>query len=154
MILTNKMLSLFGGAAMAALTATSVTAQEVTLKLHQFLPAQANVPKVILDVWADKIETASEGRIKIDRFPSMQLGGKPPELLDQAIDGVADRWEAGELRAIVINSKAVFGEETIMPGFYNLHKAARIAEKFEGKTILTAQQVEDVVAYLQTLKDE
>jgi len=48
------------------------------------------VPKMILDVWADKIEAASEGRIKIDRFPSMQLGGKPPELLDQAIDGVAD----------------------------------------------------------------
>ena len=65
-------------------------AQEVTLKLHQFLPAQANVPKLILDVWADKIEEASEGRIKIDRYPSMQLGGKPPELMDQAIDGVAD----------------------------------------------------------------
>ena len=90
MTLTNKICSLFGGAAMAALAATSLTAQEVTLKLHQFLPAQANVPKLILDVWADKIEAASEGRIKIDRFPSMQLGGKPPELLDQAIDGVAD----------------------------------------------------------------
>jgi len=70
--------------------ATSAMAQEVTLKLHQFLPAQANVPKLILDVWADKIEEASEGRIKIDRYPSMQLGGKPPELMDQAIDGVAD----------------------------------------------------------------
>ena len=65
-------------------------AQEVTLKLHQFLPAQANVPKLILDVWADNVEESSGGRIKIDRFPSMQLGGKPPELMDQAIDGVAD----------------------------------------------------------------
>lgn len=70
------------------------------------------------------------------------------------IDGVADRWEAAQLRAIIVNSKAIFGAETIMPGFYNLHKAARIAEDFEGKTILTAQQVEDVIAYLQTLKDE
>lgn len=86
----RKLLGAFGVAAIAALTATSSMAQEVTLKLHQFLPAQANVPKLILDVWADKIEEASEGRIKIDRYPSMQLGGKPPELMDQAIDGVAD----------------------------------------------------------------
>ena len=68
----------------------SVAAQEVTLTLHQFLPPQANVPKLILDVWADNVEEASGGRIKIDRFPSMQLGGRPPELMDQAMDGVAD----------------------------------------------------------------
>jgi TRAP-type C4-dicarboxylate transport system substrate-binding protein len=54
------------------------------------LPAQANVPKLVLDVWADNVEKDSGGRIKIDRYPSMQLGGKPPELMDQAIDGVAD----------------------------------------------------------------
>jgi len=81
---------LLGGVAATAILATGAMAQEVTLKLHQFLPAQANVPKLILDVWADKVEAASDGRIKIDRFPSMQLGGTPPELLDQAIDGVAD----------------------------------------------------------------
>lgn len=82
--------SLLGGVAATALLASGAMAQEVTLKLHQFLPAQANVPALILDVWADNIEEASEGRIQIDRFPSMQLGGTPPELLDQAIDGVAD----------------------------------------------------------------
>ncbi|KAE9630989.1 TRAP transporter substrate-binding protein [Parasedimentitalea maritima] len=86
----RKLLGAFGAAAIMAMGASSAMAQEVTLKLHQFLPAQANVPKLILDVWADKIEEASEGRIKIDRYPSMQLGGKPPELMDQAIDGVAD----------------------------------------------------------------
>jgi len=90
----RTLLGLVGGAAIAALStgymATQAYAQEVTLKLHQFLPAQANVPKLVLDVWADNIEEASEGRIKIDRFPSMQLGGRPPELIDQAIDGVAD----------------------------------------------------------------
>lgn len=74
----------------AAGLATSAQAQEVTLRLHQFLPAQANVPAHILDVWADKVEADSNGRIKIDRFPSMQLGGTPPQLIDQAIDGVAD----------------------------------------------------------------
>ncbi|MFK7894027.1 MAG: TRAP transporter substrate-binding protein [Granulosicoccus sp.] len=69
---------------------SAAQAQETTLKLHQFLPAQANVPAMILDVWAEKIEAESDGRIKIDSYPSMQLGGTPPELMDQAIDGVAD----------------------------------------------------------------
>jgi TRAP-type C4-dicarboxylate transport system substrate-binding protein len=85
--------SLMGlGAALLATTMMTGTAmaQDVTLKLHQFLPAQANVPKLVLDVWADSVEDASAGRIKIDRFPSMQLGGVPPQLMDQAIDGVAD----------------------------------------------------------------
>lgn len=90
----RTILGVLGGAAIAALstafTVTPALAQEVTLKLHQFLPAQANVPKLVLDVWADKVEADSKGRIKVERYPSMQLGGKPPELMDQAIDGVAD----------------------------------------------------------------
>jgi len=75
--------------AILAGSSMSVFAQEVTLKLHQFLPPQANVPK-FLDTWADKIEADSNGRIKIERYPSMQLGGKPPELADQVVDGIAD----------------------------------------------------------------
>ncbi|SFT92101.1 TRAP transporter substrate-binding protein [Sedimentitalea nanhaiensis] len=90
----RKLLGLAGAAAVAALATgfmtTSALAQEVTLKLHQFLPAQANVPKLILDVWADNVEKDSQGRIKVDRYPSMQLGGRPPELMDQVVDGVAD----------------------------------------------------------------
>lgn len=69
------------------------------------------------------------------------------------IAGAGERWSEGQLRAIVSNSKMVF-EDTIMPAFYRDNGFTRPLEKFEGKTILTAQQVEDVVAYLQTLKDE
>jgi len=89
----RTLIGLMGGAALAlsaGFAATTAMAQEVTLRLHQFLPAQANVPKLVLDVWADKVEADSNGRIKIERYPSMQLGGKPPELLDQAVDGIAD----------------------------------------------------------------
>lgn len=90
----RTILGALGGAAMVALStafsAAPAFAQEVTLKLHHFLPQQANVPRLVLDVWADKVEAASNGRIKVDRYPSMQLGGKPPELMDQAQDGVAD----------------------------------------------------------------
>ena len=67
----RKLLGAAGAVALMAMGATSAMAQEVTLKLHQFLPAQANVPKLILDVWADKVEASSDGRIKIDRYPSM-----------------------------------------------------------------------------------
>lgn len=90
--MTNRrtILGLMGGVAMAAVSATGALAQEVTLKLHQFLPAQAPVPRQILDVWADKVEADSNGRIKIERYAAMALGGTPPELMDQAIDGVAD----------------------------------------------------------------
>ena len=69
------------------------------------------------------------------------------------LDGVADRWEVAELRGIVTNAKMMFNG-SIMPAFYRDAGFARNLEKFEGKTILTAQQVEDVVAYLQTLKEE
>ncbi|TMM52913.1 TRAP transporter substrate-binding protein [Sulfitobacter sabulilitoris] len=92
MTITRKsFLQLAGAAALAfGMGATAAAAQDVTLRLHQFLPPQANVPKLVLDVWADKVEADSEGRIKVERYPSMQLGGTPPELMDQAIDGVAD----------------------------------------------------------------
>lgn len=71
-------------------TAPMAEAQEVTLRLHQFLPPPATVPKHILKPWAANVEAASGGRLKIEHFDSMQLGGKPPGLMDQAIDGVAD----------------------------------------------------------------
>lgn len=69
------------------------------------------------------------------------------------LDGVAGRYSAAELRAILINSKIALSDETIMPGFYRLISGQRIAKKFMGKTILSAQQIEDILAYLQTLKE-
>jgi sulfur-oxidizing protein SoxX len=69
-----------------------------------------------------------------------------------SLDGVAGRWSAEELRAIVVNSKAVFGAETVMPGFYSLEVGKDVREDLVGKTILTAEEVESIVAYLGTLK--
>ncbi|WP_066258410.1 TRAP transporter substrate-binding protein [Hydrogenophaga flava] len=77
-------------AALAAATSMGAFAQEVTLRLHQFLPPQGTVPSKALVPWAKKIEEDSKGRIKIQMFPSMQLGGTPPQLYDQARDGVVD----------------------------------------------------------------
>ncbi|WP_299428377.1 sulfur oxidation c-type cytochrome SoxX [uncultured Shimia sp.] len=69
------------------------------------------------------------------------------------LDGVADRWSEAELRGIVTNAKMIF-EGTIMPAFYINAGYERPLGKFDGKSILSAQQVEDVIAYLMTLEDE
>lgn len=72
------------------LTATLVQAQTVTLRFHQMLPPQASTPAKAIKPWADKVEKESGGRIKVQRFDAMALGGRAPELFDQARDGVVD----------------------------------------------------------------
>ena len=81
---------LAGVAATGALLATGAMAETITLKLHQFLPQKANVPRLVLDEWIKKVEADSNGTLKIDHYPAMQLGGTPPELFDQVQDGVVD----------------------------------------------------------------
>jgi TRAP-type C4-dicarboxylate transport system substrate-binding protein len=68
----------------------AATAADVTLRFHQMLPPQATIPALAIKPWAEKVEKESGGRIKVQLFPTMQLGGKPPELFDQAKDGVVD----------------------------------------------------------------
>ena len=86
----RRFLTLAGSAvaAPAVLRATRANAQEVTLRMHHFLPPVSNGHAKFLKPWADKVAAESNGRIKIDIFPSMQLGGTPPQLFDQARDGV------------------------------------------------------------------
>src|SRR5262249_57405665 len=67
----------------AALSPSSASAQQITLRLHQFLPAAATIPKDFLAPWAKKVETDSKGRIRIELYPSLQLGGTPAQLYDQ-----------------------------------------------------------------------
>jgi sulfur-oxidizing protein SoxX len=68
------------------------------------------------------------------------------------LDGVAARLSAGQLRLRVVDERRL-NPATIMPGFYRDPRLAnRVADGFWGKTFLSAQQVEDVVAYLETLK--
>lgn len=69
------------------------------------------------------------------------------------LDGAADRWTVEQMRAIVVDAKQVFTDETMMPGFYSLKVGINPRKDLVGKTILSAQQVEDVVAYLATLKE-
>ena len=68
----------------------TVLSQEVTLRFQHFISPKGSVPKSFMVPWAEKIEKESAGRIKIEIYPAMQLGGKPSALYDQIRDGVID----------------------------------------------------------------
>ncbi|WP_196259299.1 TRAP transporter substrate-binding protein [Pelagibacterium limicola] len=71
-------------------SASGALAQEVTLRLQQMLPAYATIPQHAIEPWAERVMEQSEGRINIELYPSMQLGGAPASLFSQAQDGVVD----------------------------------------------------------------
>jgi TRAP-type transport system periplasmic protein len=76
--------------ALAAAFGLAAQAQDVTLRVHHFWPAQAMPPTKVLMPWCDKIAADSNNRMKCQIFPAMQLGGTPAQLIDQARDGVVD----------------------------------------------------------------
>ena len=78
--------------ALAGLVAAAHTAQaqEVTLKVHFFLPPTSYANTLFIQPWCDKIAKESNNRMKCQSYPSMQLGGTPPQLFEQVRDGVAD----------------------------------------------------------------
>jgi sulfur-oxidizing protein SoxX len=69
------------------------------------------------------------------------------------LDGIGGRYSAGELRLRLVDPK-VLNPDTIMPAYYKVEGLHRVLERYRGKPMLTAQQVEDVVAYLLTLKSQ
>jgi TRAP-type C4-dicarboxylate transport system substrate-binding protein len=80
------------GAVMAApaLARFAGAQTQVVLKLHHFFSPLSSMHAKFLVPWAKKIGVASEGRIRVDIFAAMQLGGSPSDLYDQARDGIAD----------------------------------------------------------------
>jgi sulfur-oxidizing protein SoxX len=82
------------------------------------------------------------GPIPEERFQ----GNLAPDLA-----GAGGRWNAAQLRARIVDASR-FNPATIMPAYYKTEGLVRVAPAMKGKPIFTAQQVEDVVAYLQTLK--
>ncbi len=77
-------------AAPALLREGHAQAAQVTLRLHHFLGPTSNGHTRFLAPWAQRVEQASGGRLRVQIFPAMQLGGTPPQLFDQARDGVVD----------------------------------------------------------------
>jgi TRAP-type C4-dicarboxylate transport system substrate-binding protein len=86
----KRLLSITATFVSAVFFTTAVQAADVTLRFHQFLSLKADIPARGIEPWIKKIEAESNGRIKIEHYPSMQLGGAPPSLYGQARDGVVD----------------------------------------------------------------
>jgi TRAP-type C4-dicarboxylate transport system substrate-binding protein len=84
-----KLKPLFVLASMA-LAAATAAAQEVTFKVHHFLPSASYAHTQFIQPWCDRIAKESNNRMKCQIYPSMQLGGTPPQLYDQVRDGVVD----------------------------------------------------------------
>jgi sulfur-oxidizing protein SoxX len=72
--------------------------------------------------------------------------------LAPSLAGAGGRWSVPQLRLRIVDG-ARLNPDTIMPPYYRTTGLQRVAKPFEGKTILTAEQIEDVVAYLATLKE-
>ena len=77
-------------ASVAVMTASSAAAQDVTLRLHHFMPPPATLSKHFFIPWAEEMSAKTDGRLAIEVYPSMSLGGTPGDLIDQAIDGAVD----------------------------------------------------------------
>lgn len=78
------------GLAVLLAAAAQVQAQEIILKVADFLPLPATINALVLVPWCDRILKESGGKMKCQIYPSMQLGGTPAQLYDQAKDGIAD----------------------------------------------------------------
>ncbi|HXP97337.1 MAG TPA: sulfur oxidation c-type cytochrome SoxX [Telmatospirillum sp.] len=131
-------------------------------------PALADAPPPSYKVMGDAIQHSLTGRpgdseqgrlIVLDRkaglcllchsgpFPEQPLQGN----LAPSLTGAADRWSIGQLRLRIVDaSRASPG--TIMPSYYRTEGLTQVAPSFAGKPILTAEQIEDVVAFLATLR--
>jgi TRAP-type C4-dicarboxylate transport system substrate-binding protein len=87
----KKVATIASGLAGVLLVAlTPARAQEVTLTVHHFLSPQSPAHKELIQPWADRVQEQSGGRIEVKVFPSMSMGGAPPELYRQVRDGAAD----------------------------------------------------------------
>jgi len=80
-------------------------------------------------------------------FPEQRfMGDLAPDL-----SGVGARLSAAQIRLRIVDSSRV-NPDTVMPAYFKTEGLQRVAPAFRGKTVLTAQQIEDVVAFLATLK--
>jgi L-cysteine S-thiosulfotransferase len=81
-------------------------------------------------------------------FPEEKFQGT----LAPDLKGSGSRWSEGQLRLRIVDASRLKAD-TIMPPYYRVEGLTRVAPAFQGKPVLTAEQIEDVVAYLVTLRD-
>ncbi len=162
-------------AAPAVLRFARADAPQAVLKLHHSFSSVSGAHDKFLAPWARQVQAQSGGRIRIDLFPSMQLGGAPSALFDQARDGVADivwampsltpgrfpKIEAWELpfvpsRRALVSSKAIddFGRASLMDEFREVHPICFSCSDrgvlHANRPIRTVEDMKDLRLHVQT----
>ena len=124
------------GAAATLAIAGAAQAQEYTFKLHHMLGAKAPAQTNMLEPWVKQVEENSGGRVKIEIYPAMTLGGTPPELVQQARDGVVD---------------IVWTVNGYTPGLFPRTEVFELPSVFNGNTSATNLAMYDM---FDSLKDD
>jgi TRAP-type C4-dicarboxylate transport system substrate-binding protein len=150
-------------------------APQAVLKLHHSFSSVSGVHDKFLAPWSRQVQAQSNGRIRIDLFPSMQLGGAPAALFDQARDGIADivwtmpsltpgrfpKIEAWELpfvpsRRALVSSKAIddFGRANLVDEFREVHPICFSCSDrgvlHANRPVRTVEDMKDLRLHVQT----
>ena len=140
---------------------TLITGAAVTSTAAEFNIAKARVDDGIPKSLTGKPGDPKKGRataIHRKKGNCLACHAMPvPEQADHGnigpdLAGVADRYSQAELRLRLVNAKLI-NPDTLMPSYYKKTGFHRIQKKWKGKTIISAQDVEDILAYLDTLKE-
>jgi TRAP-type C4-dicarboxylate transport system substrate-binding protein len=162
-------------AAPAVMRVAFADAPQFSLKLHHAFSSVSSAHDKFLAPWARQIEAQSGGRIRIDLFPSMQLGGAPADLFDQARDGVVDlawaqpcntpgrfpRIEAFELPFVpssraLVSSKAVedYARANLVDEFREVHPICFSCSDrgvlHTNRPVHTVEEIRDLRLHVQT----
>lgn len=129
-----------------ALTSTSIAAQDVTLRVHHFMAEASGLHADMLVPFKESIEEASDGRIEIELFASMALGGRPGDLYDQAVDGAVDiiltlpGYTAGRFNRTEVFELPFLMDDTVAgsKAFYDLVESDLQDDEYDETHILSA----------------
>jgi sulfur-oxidizing protein SoxX len=150
----NRLASIAGVLALLTLGTGTAYAQEA---LRPFTVAGDAIPASLTGQKGD----AARGRaIVMNRQVGLCLlchSGPFPEERFQGnlapdLKGTGARWSEGQLRLRMVDASRI-NRESIMPAYYRVEGLQRVASAFRGKPVLTAEQIEDVVAFLATLRE-
>jgi len=129
-------------AALALLTTTALADDAIPSSLTGTAGDPAAGKKIVLDRHVGLCLLCHSGPFAEERFQ----GNLAPDLT-----GVGARLSAGQIRLRIVDASRV-NPNTLMPAYFRTERLQRVAPAYRGKTVLTAEQIEDVVAFLVTLK--
>ncbi|MCL4745293.1 MAG: sulfur oxidation c-type cytochrome SoxX [Burkholderiaceae bacterium] len=136
--------------------ALAAAGDERTSSLRAYRIVGDSIPQPLSELSPDPVRGRA---IVADRQSGMCLlchSGPFPEERSQgdlapSLDGAGARWSAGQLRLRIVDSRRIVAD-SLMPSYYRNDGLARVAPSWAGKPVLDAAQVEDVVAFLATLR--